>query len=110
MNIPLLLPHLLAAYRGRKKRVYNPTLGSQILPEGNPFTTGDLGSVTAEALIILSDVATSVLDSPLNMTHDREFAELAILSITGPHSYIVFEVFELSDLLFYFPDKAGYFD
>lgn len=68
---------------------------------------------SAPAQILNAGIAASLylgVGGSMDVSRNRRFAELALLSITGPHSYFIFEIFELSDILFYLPDRTGYFD
>lgn len=92
--------------RGTRRHVERQTPMTSTQPSGS-----DVQSAGADLMALTFQTSFAIgLGGPLDVTRNRDFAELALLSITGPHSYVLFEVFELSDILFYFPEKAGYFN
>jgi hypothetical protein len=86
--------------RGRQKRS-SPMM--DVYPSGDELITGT-ASIMTETYFGLNK-----LEYP-DLSRNRQFHSLALLTITGPHSYFIFEIFDLNDILFYYPDKTEYWD
>lgn len=57
-----------------------------------------LQQITAEDLAVGMLASVNVLNAT-DLSDDENFQRLALLSITGPHSWMIFEVFDLYDVI-----------